>query len=98
MLAVLEHVPPEDQARLPAACFEILRPGGRIILTVPSSMVDRILKLLGALRLIDGMSMDEHYGFGAEVTVEIFRPPFFRLSHRRRFQLGLNNLFVFERI
>jgi SAM-dependent methyltransferase len=98
MLAVLEHVPLDRQGELPRACHELLNPGGRIVITVPSPRVDDILRLLGALRLIDGMSVHEHYGFNAEHTPQIFTLPLFRLTHRRRFQLGLNNLFVFERI
>jgi SAM-dependent methyltransferase len=97
MLAVLEHVQPDRQAELPRVCHERLEPGGRVVITVPSPRVDDILRLLGRLRLIDGMSLDEHYGFDAESTLRIFAAPLFRLAHRRRFQLGLNNLFVFER-
>jgi hypothetical protein len=43
------------------------------------------------------MSLDEHYGFDPGRTEAVFAPPAFRLAARRRFQLGLNNLFVFER-
>jgi hypothetical protein len=59
--------------------------------------VDTILGVLGRLRMIDGMSLDEHYGFDPGRTEAVFAPPAFRLAVRRRFQLGLNNLFVFER-
>lgn len=97
MLAVLEHVPREGQAELAAACEEILVPGGRVVATVPSPQVDTILEVLGRLRLIDGMSLEEHYGFEPEDTLGVFGPPAFRLLERRRFQLGLNNLFVFEK-
>ena len=43
------------------------------------------------------MSLDEHYGFDPAHTEEIFSPPEFRPVERRRFQLGLNNLYVFEK-
>ncbi|HWO16491.1 MAG TPA: methyltransferase domain-containing protein [Solirubrobacterales bacterium] len=98
MLAVLEHIPPEEQAKLPQACHQMLEPGGRVVVTVPSAKVDSILRLLDTLRLVDGMSMDEHYGFDPTHTLRIFMQPLFRLVHRRRFQLGLNNLFVFEKV
>jgi Methyltransferase domain len=97
MLAVLEHIPPEGQAMLPDVCHGMLEPGGRVVITVPSPRVDDILRGLDALRLVDGMSMDEHYGFDPSRTLDIFEAPRFRLIHRRRFQLGLNNLFVFEK-
>ena len=50
------------------------------------------------LRLIDGMSLEEHHGYEVGRTVEIFPAEDFRLLKRATFQLGLNNLFVFERV
>jgi SAM-dependent methyltransferase len=97
MLAVLEHVPTKAQPALAAACHELLKPGGRVIITVPAKAVDHILAVLRFLRLIDGMSLEEHYGFEPADTERIFGVPGFRLLHRSRFQAGLNHLFVFER-
>ncbi len=97
MLAVLEHVPITVQSELAAACCELLSPSGRVIITVPSKTVDHILAVLRWLRLIDGMSLEEHYGFEPADTEKIFGPPGFRLLHRARFQFGLNHLYVFER-
>jgi len=50
-----------------------------------------------AFHLIDGMSLEEHHGYEVSQTTKIFSPPDFRLVLHRRFQLGLNHLFVFER-
>lgn len=97
MFAVLEHIPPAQQATLADECVRLLRPGGRIVITVPSPRVDTILHLLIALRLIDGIAVHEHYGFRPADTPAIFPAPQFRLALRRRFQFGLNNLFVFEK-
>ncbi len=97
MLAVLEHAPTKEQSALAAACHELLKPGGRVIITVPSKAVDHILAVLRFLRLIDGMSLEEHYGFEPADTERIFGAPGFRLLHRSTFQAGLNYLFVFER-
>jgi 2-polyprenyl-3-methyl-5-hydroxy-6-metoxy-1,4-benzoquinol methylase len=96
MLAVLEHIPEERHAGLAAAAGRILRPGGRLVLTVPSPRVDDILALLIRLRLVDGMSVEEHHGFDPSRTTAVFSPPL-RLLEHRRFQLGLNNLFAFEK-
>jgi SAM-dependent methyltransferase len=98
MLAVLEHIPPAEQIRIAAACARLLRPGGRVIITVPSPAVDHILAVLRRLRLIEGMSLEQHYGFAPADTVRIFAPPAFRLHRRETFQLGLNHLFIFERV
>jgi len=97
MLAVLEHVPPEQQGPLARACASHLKPGGRLIITVPSPTVDYVLNVLQWLGAIDGMSLHQHYGFEASRTPDIFVPFGLRQIAARRFQLGLNNLFVFGR-
>jgi SAM-dependent methyltransferase len=97
MLAVLEHIPANVQAGLGQAAYDLLNPGGRVVITVPSPRVDDILELLVRFRIVDGMSVDEHYGFDPTKTLEVFATPRFRLLRQCRFQLGLNNLFVFEK-
>jgi SAM-dependent methyltransferase len=97
LLAVLEHIPTTAQASFAQACFQALRPGGRLVITVPSPRVDAILAVLRTLRLIDGMSLEEHYGFKPSDTPRIFAEPGFRLVKHASFQLGLNNLYVFEK-
>ena len=94
-LAVLEHVREPDA--FAAACHRLLAPGGRVVLTVPHPLVDRIVDLLIALRLADGMDFDEHHGFDVERTRPIFEAAGFRTVAARTFQLGLNRLFVFEK-
>src|SRR5262249_42118589 len=76
-------------------CRRLLRPGGRVIVTVPAPLVDRIIALLCRLRLADGMSLEEHHGFDPSATPAVFERHGFDLEHRSRFQLGLNFLFVF---
>ena len=97
MLAVVEHLPAETYAGVGAAAARRLAAGGRLIVTVPEPAVDRIVELLQRLRLAEGMSLHEHHGFRTGTTPAIFEPAGFTLLTHRRFQLGLNNLFVFER-
>ena len=97
MLAVVEHLPLAAHAATGTAVARLLRPGGRLVITVPEPAVDRIVDRLARLRLADGMSLHEHHGFSTEETARIFEPHGLRLVTHRRFQLGLNNLFVFER-
>ena len=97
MLAVIEHLPASSYPAVGAAAARRLPTGGRLILTVPEPAVDRIVELLQRMRLAEGMALHEHHGFETAGTGAIFGPAGFRLLHHRRFQLGLNNLFVFER-
>ena len=97
MLAVIEHLPASAHADVGATAARLLGPGGRVIATVPAPQVDHLVELLQRLRLADGMSLHEHHGFRPMDTRRIFEPAGFRLLRHRRFQLGLNNLFVFER-
>ncbi|WP_298902670.1 methyltransferase domain-containing protein [uncultured Psychroserpens sp.] len=98
MLAVLEHIPREQQQLFNAEFFRFLNTSGRIIITVPSPFVDQILWVLKKMRLIDGMSLDEHYGFKTSEVYTMLDSRQFKLLTHKKFQLGLNNLFVFEKI
>ena len=97
LLAVLEHVPADQQARLAQGCYRFLKPGGRLLITVPSAAVDYVLAALKFVRLIDGMSLEQHYQFDARGTPGIFTSTGLELTCAKKFQMGLNNLFVFEK-
>jgi SAM-dependent methyltransferase len=97
MLAVLEHlVAPEFVLR---EAHRVLAPGGSLILTWPSSMVDPILGILRGLRFVSAeMESDEHQKRipVAELQQTLGRIGFQEFNHRR-FELGLNNLMVARR-
>lgn len=95
LLAVFEHIHHRDA--FARECTRLLAPGGRLVLTVPRPAVDKILDVLLALRLIDGMSLEEHEGYDIAETRPIFEGAGLSLLRRRSFQLGLNCLFVFEK-
>jgi SAM-dependent methyltransferase len=95
MLATLEHI--RDKGPLARECWRLLRPGGRVIITVPSGFVDVIVHFLCKIRLADGMSLDEHHGYDPRTTPEVFGAFGFTLERWRRFQLGLNHLFVLRK-
>jgi SAM-dependent methyltransferase len=96
MLAVVEHIPAESLHKLARDCASHLKPGGRLIVTVPAAAVDHLLAVLRWLGLVDGMSLEQHHGFPARSTPRIFELQGFDLVADRRFQLGFNNLFVFR--
>ena len=95
MLAVFEHFSDADRPRVVDACRRLLRPGGRVVMTVPAPAVDRIVDVLRALRLAHGMDIDSHHGYRPERTAEQFSG--FRVVRHERFELGLNHLYVLER-
>jgi SAM-dependent methyltransferase len=97
MLAVLEHLA-EPEPVLQEA-YRILAPGGSLIMTWPSEMVDPVLKVLHGLGLVsDEMESDEHQ---KRIPVETLRMILqrigFREFHHTRFEVGLNNLMVASR-
>jgi 2-polyprenyl-3-methyl-5-hydroxy-6-metoxy-1,4-benzoquinol methylase len=96
-LAVLEHVPNSELGDFINAMRESVKPGGTAILTVPSPLVDKILDVLIWLHLANGMEAEQHHGFDVGTVIPLFVEAGFSLVEHRKFQLGLNNLFVFRR-
>ena len=96
ILAVIEHIPRDLQDPVAQACADLLEPGGRVIITVPSPIVDSILKWLGRLHLLRCVEFHQHYGLDPAEVFQTFSAHL-RPVERRRIQFGLNNLFVFER-
>ena len=95
MLAVFEHFTEADRPRVVEACRGLLRPGGRVVITVPAAAVDRIVDVLRTLRLVHGMDIEAHHGYRPEETPTHFSG--FRVLRHEPFELGLNHLFVLER-
>jgi len=95
MLATLEHI--RDKEPLAAECARLLTPNGRVVITVPSAIVDSIVAILVKLRLADGMSLDEHHGYKPTDTPVVFGRHGFDLEYHCRFQLGCNHMFVMRR-
>jgi 2-polyprenyl-3-methyl-5-hydroxy-6-metoxy-1,4-benzoquinol methylase len=95
-LAVFEHFTEADLTKSSHYISEMLMDNGRLIVTVPHPFVDTILDVLMAFRLIDGQALEEHHEFDPNNLVEVLSKGLI-LKSRRRFQLGLNNVFIFEK-
>jgi SAM-dependent methyltransferase len=96
MLAVYEHL--SNREFVTGEIFRVLRDNGVVLLTVPSSRVDSILKVLLKIKLINGMStFEEHNHFNVSDTVKIFEMFGFKLKNWFKFQYGLNNFFIFRK-
>jgi 2-polyprenyl-3-methyl-5-hydroxy-6-metoxy-1,4-benzoquinol methylase len=98
MLAVVEHLPVEVIPTLREQCSEALKPGGLLLITVPSVQVDRILHALMRLHLIAGMSLHEHHGFNPADVPRLFGGSGLRLIQARTFQLGNNHLYILQKV
>lgn len=96
LLAVWEHIPLMEQDTLIVQIKKWLEPSGKIILTIPHPWVDQILPWLQRLHLIQGMHLEEHYGFNIHQTIPQFKKNGCQLIRHQPFQLGLNHLFVFH--
>jgi len=96
LLATIEHM--HEKSAIAREARRLLAKGGRVVITVPSPLVDKILSILLFLRVVDGMSLEEHHGFSPDDLPDIFVSEGFRLQRKQKFQFGLNNLYVFERV
>ena len=98
MLAVIEHVPSETRKTWFETVTAVLNPGGRLIITVPTPAVDRILDVGIRLHLLHGMDAESHHGFNPRVIPGELSTSGMRLLRASRFEMGLNHLYVYERL
>ncbi len=96
MIAVFEHLG-NNRDLVVNEVYRLLKKNGLIILTIPDKLVDNLLKIFSALRLIDGLSIEEHDHYEVSDTLEIFLNQGFALMKKKKVQLGLNNLFIFKK-
>ena len=95
LLATLEHIPVDRLPLVVKACWKCLKPGGQVIITVPHPRIDRFLSLLKKLRILEGLSLHEHYGFDPKCIPKLFSR--WSLVKKERWELGCNYLFIFEK-
>jgi SAM-dependent methyltransferase len=95
LLAVLEHLEDSALGAFAAALVRVLRPGGAVVVTMPSPGADGVLRVLWSVRLIDGIDLEAHHGASVGAVVRSLSGAGLILRTRRRFELGFNNLLVF---
>ncbi len=95
LLAVAEHIPMANYPDVEAACWKYIKPNRQLIITVQSARVERLLDGLKALRIVEGFSMHEHYGFNPDCLLSIFSR--WTLIKRVRWGFRCNNLFLFRK-
>lgn len=61
MLAVVEHCSRVEAETLLQDVYRVLKPGGRCIITTPSSGTERLLHLLARMGMVSHEEIDEHH-------------------------------------
>lgn len=97
MLAVLEHL--AQPRAIVGEIHRVLKPGGQVVLTVPSHAAKPVLEFLafrlGVVSREEILDHKEYYGGKALRT--LFGDAGFRVERHRYFQLGMNNFLVATR-
>ena len=94
MLAVLEHL--TEPARVLSEAYRILRPGGTLVMTWPSSAVDPILEILTRIKVVhQELGFDQHQPrIPKKQLKEMLIGIGFTRFQDGSFELGLNNWLV----
>ena len=96
-LAVLEHFDDAQLQELGDQLHRRVKPGGIMVATVPSPLVDPVLDILMKLKVLDGMETEQHHGAHVKDIIASLDGSGWKLTVRKRFQLGMNNVLVFAR-
>jgi SAM-dependent methyltransferase len=97
IIAALNHIP--NRLAVLHECRRVLRPGGRVVITMLTPLTSRIWHWLRAPWDADqrerGMQPGEVYGFTPAQLIRLFTHAGFTLLSHRRFMLGFNRVYVF---
>ena len=94
MLAVLEHL--DYPAAIIRECHRILKPGGRLIITIPSNYSKPILLTLAGLGLISKEEIYDHkHYFNQKEMERLLLDAHFKRIISKAYNLGMNLLFVY---
>lgn len=98
IIAALNHIP--NREAVLNECRRVLRPGGRVVITMLTPGTSRIWHWLRAPWDADqrerGMQTGEVYGFTPAQVVDLFGRAGFALVSEQRFMLGLNRVYIFR--
>jgi ubiquinone/menaquinone biosynthesis C-methylase UbiE len=92
MVAVLEHI--ADEAAMVAEVYRVLKPGGQLVLTVPSVWAQPVLELLAyRLHWVSEAEIRDHKRYYTRTTLHhaLVTVGRFTQFRHRYFQWGMNN-------
>jgi ubiquinone/menaquinone biosynthesis C-methylase UbiE len=89
MLAVLEHL--DHPQAIINECYRILKPGGILLITVPSPLNKYPLEILSKLGIVQQKMIDQHKNYFTHQRLrDMFEKAGFNSASVESFQLGLN--------
>jgi 2-polyprenyl-3-methyl-5-hydroxy-6-metoxy-1,4-benzoquinol methylase len=97
ILAVIEHIPFEEVFQIFKKFKKNLKKGGRIFLTTPTKMAKPILEFLAFIGLLDRKNIAEHKHYWSKGEIyNLAKETGFFVKKYKRFQMGFNQLAIFE--
>jgi 2-polyprenyl-3-methyl-5-hydroxy-6-metoxy-1,4-benzoquinol methylase len=96
-LAVIEHLHETQIREFALRLGSLVEPSGRMLLTIPHPFVDKIVAAGISLHLLAGADFDSHHGLKPLAASNIIDASGWVLKSWKKFQLGLNNEFLFIR-
>jgi 2-polyprenyl-3-methyl-5-hydroxy-6-metoxy-1,4-benzoquinol methylase len=98
MLAVLEHL--EQPQEICSEIARILKPGGRLLVTVPGKRGQIILEFLAyRLGIINCLEIDDHkkYYDLQELQELVENIDILKIVEHKKFQFGMNNFCIIQK-
>ena len=98
MLAVLEHM--DQPVAICAEAARVLKPGGKLVLTVPGKRARPILEFLSyRLGIISRTEIEDHNNYYdlPELKILVAKIDNLRIMKHSSFQLGMNNFCVIRK-